>query len=103
MTQIKVARRQHLKQLLLLGNAKAPQRLAAFLMDLATGHQAQEPPAAAFELRMSRDDVASHLGLALESVSRQLTQFRAAGLLEVQNRRIELLDVDALRAIAHSS
>ena len=52
---------------------------------------------------MSRDDIASHLGLALESVSRQLTQFRAAGLLEVQNRRIELLDADALRAIAISS
>jgi CRP-like cAMP-binding protein len=52
---------------------------------------------------MSRDDNASHLGHAQESVSRQQTQFREAGLLEVQNRRIELLDADALRAIAISS
>nr|WP_315397053.1 helix-turn-helix domain-containing protein [uncultured Duganella sp.] len=89
--------------MLMLGNARAPQRLAAFLLDLAASHQAPAPPAAAFELRMSRDDIASHLGLALESVSRQLTQFRAAGLLEVQNRRIELLDADALQAIAISS
>lgn len=88
--------------MLLLGNARAPQRLAAFLLDLATSHHAPAPPAASFELRMSRDDIASHLGLALESVSRQLTQFRAAGLLEVQNRRIDLLDAAALRAIAIS-
>jgi CRP/FNR family transcriptional regulator len=96
-----LARQQ--SNMLLLGNAKAPQRLAAFLMDLATSHHAPTPPAPSFELRMSRDDIASHLGLALESVSRQLTQFRAAGLLEVQNRRIELLDADALQAIAISS
>ena len=88
---------------LLLGNARAPQRLAAFLLDLATSHHAPTPPAPSFELRMSRDDIASHLGLALESVSRQLTQFRAAGLLDVQNRRIELLDAAALQAIAISS
>jgi len=96
-----LARQQ--SNMLLLGNAKAPQRLAAFLMDLATSHHAPAPPAPSFELRMSRDDIASHLGLALESVSRQLTQFRAAGLLEVQNRRIELLDAEALQAIALSS
>lgn len=96
-----LARQQ--SSMLLLGNARAPQRLAAFLLDLATSHQAPAPPAPSFELRMSRDDIASHLGLALESVSRQLTQFRAAGLLEVQNRRIELLDAEALQAIAISS
>lgn len=96
-----LARQQ--SSMLLLGNARAPQRLAAFLLDLAAGHQAPAAPAPSFELRMSRDDIASHLGLALESVSRQLTQFRAAGLLEVQNRRIELLDADALQAIAISS
>ena len=98
-----LARQQ--SNMLLLGNAKAPQRLAAFLMDLATSRQAPAPapPVPSFELRMSRDDIASHLGLALESVSRQLTQFRAAGLLEVQNRRIDLLDADALQAIAISS
>lgn len=87
--------------MLMLGTAKAPQRLAAFLLDLATDDD--NAPCNTVELRMSRDDIASHLGLALESVSRQLTQFRAAGLLDVQNRRIELLDREALRAIAMSS
>lgn len=84
--------------MLMLGTAKAPQRLAAFLLDLADGGAGE--PADTVELRMSRDDIASHLGLALESVSRQLTQFRAAGLLDVQNRRIKLLDRGGLRAIA---
>ena len=87
--------------MLMLGNAKAPQRLAAFLLDLARSEDGT--PSRMVELRMSRDDIASHLGLALESVSRQLTQFRAAGLLDVQNRRIELLDREALRVIAISS
>jgi CRP/FNR family transcriptional regulator len=88
--------------MLMLGAARAPQRLAAFLLDMA-GNAADGMAATAqttVELRMSRDDIASHLGLALESVSRQLTQFRAAGLLDVQNRRIELRDRVALRAIA---
>ncbi|MET0322017.1 MAG: Crp/Fnr family transcriptional regulator [Duganella sp.] len=84
--------------MLMLGAAKAPQRLAAFLLDMA-GNGA-DTSSTTVELRMSRDDIASHLGLALESVSRQLTQFRAAGLLDVQNRRIELLDRCALQAIA---
>ena len=87
--------------MLMLGTAKAPQRLAAFLLDLAKDED--DAPSDTVALRMSRDDIASHLGLALESVSRQLTQFRAAGLLDVQNRRIELLDRAALRAIAISS
>jgi CRP/FNR family transcriptional regulator len=87
--------------MLMLGAAKAPQRVAALLLDLA--HADGEPPHSTFELRMSRDDIASHLGLALESVSRQLTQFRAAGLLAVQNRRIELLDPAALHAVAIAS
>jgi CRP/FNR family transcriptional regulator, anaerobic regulatory protein len=87
--------------MLMLGTAKAPQRLAAFLLDLAKDED--DAPSDTVALRMSRDDIASHLGLALESVSRQLTQFRAAGLLDVQNRRIELLDREALRAIAISS
>ena len=84
--------------MLMLGAAKAPQRLATFLLDLADDSGAHACDAV--ELRMSRDDIASHLGLALESISRQLTQFRGAGLLEVQNRRIRLLDRQGLRNIA---
>lgn len=87
--------------MLMLGNAKSPQRLAAFLLDLAKGEDGA--PLHTVELRMSREDIASHLGLALESVSRQLTLFRNAGLLDVQNRRIALLDRGGLQAVAVSS
>ena len=86
--------------MLMLGTAKTPQRLAALLLDLADGGGDDGCPADTVTLRMSRDDIASYLGLALESVSRQLSQFRAAGLLAVHNRRIDLLDRERLRGIA---
>lgn len=51
-------------------------------------------------LRMSRRDVASHLGLAHESVSRSFTELAELGLLSVDNRNIEILDEPGLRRFA---
>jgi CRP/FNR family transcriptional regulator len=51
-------------------------------------------------LRMSRRDIASHLGLAHESVSRSFTELADLGLLSVDNRKIEILDEPGLRQFA---
>lgn len=54
-------------------------------------------------LRMSRRDIASHLGLAHESVSRSFTLLAEAGVLRVDNREVEILDADALHRYAFST
>jgi CRP/FNR family transcriptional regulator len=86
----------------LLGGARAPQRIAAFLLELGQRHAALGESPTLFNLRMSREDLGSYLGLALESVSRVLTRFRADGLLCVSNRSIVLRDVAGLQALAAS-
>ena len=52
-------------------------------------------------LRMNRRDIASHLGVAHETVSRSLGQLADEGCLRVANREVEILDPDALRAHAY--
>jgi CRP/FNR family nitrogen fixation transcriptional regulator len=40
-----------------------------------------------FELPMCRQDIADHLGLTIETVSRTMTQFTAAGLIGLPSSR----------------
>ena len=48
---------------------------------------------------MTRSDIGEYLGLTVETVSRIFTSLQKKGLIEVNNREIELQDLDALRAI----
>jgi CRP/FNR family transcriptional regulator len=45
-------------------------------------------------------DIGSYLGLKLETVSRLLSRFQAGGLIQVQGRVVQLLDIAALKQIA---
>jgi CRP/FNR family transcriptional regulator len=52
---------------------------------------------------MSRGDIALFLGLAMETVCRELAHFCDLGLIEKNRRRVKLLDRDALRRLASGS
>lgn len=54
-------------------------------------------------LRMGRRDIASYLGVAHATVSRSFTALADAGCLQVDNRDIEILDFDALHALARNT
>lgn len=84
--------------MLMLGGARAPQRMAAFLLELAT--QQAKGQERALRLCMPREDISGYLGLAVESVSRLLSRFREDGLITVSNRAITLLDLPRLRQLA---
>jgi CRP/FNR family transcriptional regulator, anaerobic regulatory protein len=45
---------------------------------------------------MSREEIASYLGMKLETVSRLFSHLQAEGLLQVQGRTIKLLDSSGL-------
>ena len=89
--------REHLKR---LGGMRAAQRVARFLFELSARYASFGQSSRAFYLRMSRAEIGSYLGLTLESVSRLLSRMHDEGLIKVNLRQVELLDVDALRAIA---
>jgi CRP/FNR family transcriptional regulator len=48
---------------------------------------------------MSREDIANHLRLAPETVSRILTQMQNDGLIAVSRRMVTLVSRDRLRAM----
>ena len=49
---------------------------------------------------MSRRDIASYLGVAHETVSRSFSALVRWGLVQVDNREVEVLDMPALKAFA---
>jgi CRP/FNR family transcriptional regulator len=88
------------ERMLLLGRKSAEERIASFLLRLAaTGDRGAEPPV--ITLTMSRLDIADHLGLTIETVSRTLSRFRRDGLIALPGRHeIALCRMDRIRALA---
>jgi CRP/FNR family transcriptional regulator len=92
------------KTLLLLGSAKAEERLATFLLELGRRYAERGYSASEYVLRMTREDIASYLGLKLETVSRGLSRFHRTGTVDVQGRNIRIRDREQLgrAAVWHS-
>ena len=65
----------------------APERVASFLLEMAERLQSSEE----VELPMSRQDIADHLGLTINTVSRMLARFERASAISLPTcRRIVL-------------
>ncbi len=88
--------------LLLLGDKRAQERLAAFLLNLSQRFEQRGLSARDFNLSMSRQDIANYLGLKLETVSRTFTHLQKKGLVSVDRRHIRILDSKRLNARAGS-
>ena len=87
----------------MLGTMRAEQRLASFLLDLSSRYQARGYSSTEFVLRMTREEIGSHLGLKLETVSRLFSRFDEEGLIEVQGRVIKLRDRIGLQQLVTAS
>ena len=86
--------------MLLLGNMRAEQRFAAFLVNLSSRYAARGYSSTSFQLRMSREDIGNYLGLTIESISRLLSRFKKQGWLKVDKREVKLLDPVMLKSLA---
>jgi CRP/FNR family transcriptional regulator len=89
-------------QMVLLGRKTAAERLASFFLSLI---QRQELVVGdrqeAFDLPMSRLDIADYLGLTKETVSRMLAELRNRKLIRLASQdRIEILDRNGLKEMA---
>lgn len=85
--------------LLLLGKKNAEERLAAFLLSLSKRLHKRGLSATDFYLSMSRHEIGNYLGLAVETVSRLFTRFQEDGLMQVDRKHIQLLDVSSLESL----
>ncbi|PDT06827.1 MULTISPECIES: Crp/Fnr family transcriptional regulator [unclassified Rhizobium] len=81
--------------MLTLGRRTAEEKVAS-LLHLIAAH-AETATSTAFDLPLSRAEIADFLGLTIETVSRQLTRLRKEGVIRIENiRHITVPDLDAL-------
>jgi len=85
--------------MMLLGSMRAEERLATFLLNLSMRFKARGYSPSDFNLRMTREELGSFLGLKLETVSRLFTAFRKNGLLKVQKKQVRITDIEGLRRL----
>ncbi|MFN7085715.1 MAG: fumarate/nitrate reduction transcriptional regulator Fnr [Burkholderiales bacterium] len=85
--------------MLLLGTMRAEERLAAFLLNLSQRFAARGYSALEFNLRMTREEIGSYLGLKLETISRVLSRFQEDGLIDVKNKHIRINKIEQLREL----
>ena len=84
-----------------LGHKSARQRIADFLVSMAERMADGNSATCRLMLPMSRRDIGDSLGLTIETVSRQFTELREAGLIETRGRSlVQLLDLGALAQAA---
>ncbi len=89
------------EQQLSLGRKTAAERVASFLVDMAERNVARGIPASPLSLPMTRTDIADHLGLTLETVSRAFSRLRKLGLIKLEGAdRVAIPDLPALAAEA---
>jgi CRP/FNR family nitrogen fixation transcriptional regulator len=84
--------------MVLLGRKTAQEKIASFLLGMASR---LAPKADRFDLPMQRADIADHLGLTIETVSRVLTQMMRDGLIKLAaaGRTIVLQDRTGLQEL----
>jgi CRP/FNR family transcriptional regulator len=91
------------QMMLILGSMRSEERLAAFLLNLINRLDAGGFSNSELILRMTRKEIGSYLGLTLETVSRTFSRLAIERIVEVRQRRIHILDADALEQIVNHS
>ncbi|MBF0178623.1 MAG: helix-turn-helix domain-containing protein [Magnetococcales bacterium] len=91
--------RQCQRQGLILGMRTAEERLGAFFLNLAERYARHGFPLHEFRVPMMQNDIANHLGLAMETVSRTLKHFRELEMLTIRGKRGRILNPGCLQSI----
>lgn len=101
-TMSRVIVREH-AVMLQLGSMQAEERLAVFLVHLSQRFAAQGDAPLEFNMRMTRDEIGSYLGMTLETVSRTLSRFQQQGLISMRQKRVRIRDLAALEHVLKSA
>jgi CRP/FNR family transcriptional regulator, anaerobic regulatory protein len=87
--------------MMMLGNMRAEERLAAFLLNLVQRLHARGFSQSEMVLRMTREEIGSYLGLKLETISRTFSKLSDDGIIEVKQRYVKILAPDALKKLSN--
>ena len=96
-------------RILSLARKSAQEKIAGFLLDMAlrasaTGCRATPGGPITFDLPLTRGQIADVLGLTIETVSRQMTRLKAAGVIALPGgRAITISDEGALQDLAEAA
>ena len=88
--------------MLLLGSMRAEERLAAFLLNLVQRLHSRGFSQTELVLRMTREEIGSYLGLKLETVSRTFSKFVDDSIVEVKQRHVKILNIEALQRMVNT-
>ncbi|WP_022954324.1 helix-turn-helix domain-containing protein [Leucothrix mucor] len=80
----------------LLSELSAEQKLASFIRNLAIRYETRGYSGSELILAMTRQDIANHLGMAAETVSRLLKRFQDKGVLKINHREVKILNPEQL-------
>jgi CRP/FNR family transcriptional regulator len=86
---------------MMLGRLAPVEKLSSFLLLLSDRHARLGNSVDVLRLDMGRMDIADHLGLTIETVSRSFTKLRAQNLIRLPDpNSVEIVDRRALTAVA---
>jgi CRP/FNR family transcriptional regulator len=86
--------------MMMLARLSPLERLASFLLRLRRRYRQNGIREGDIALPMGRGDIADHLGLTIETVSRSFTRLRGQGLIALPDpQHVEVLDDEALAAL----
>jgi len=86
--------------LLTIGKKGAEERLATFLISLSGRFQQLGYSPTEIKLSMARQEIASYLGLTIETVSRLFGRFQRAGLIVINRKHVHINNMEQLKKIA---
>lgn len=85
----------------MLGRRHATERVALMLHSMSTRLEQLHRPHHNFSLSMSREEIASYLGLVIETVSRTFSRLQDEGIIKVQGRQIRVIAPARLAELVH--
>lgn len=85
----------------MLSKKTAEQRIATLLLTISERNADRNMSATHFRLAMSRTDIGNYLGLTVETVSRILNRFYKEGLIVLDQKEVQLVEMQALRLMAN--
>jgi CRP/FNR family transcriptional regulator len=91
------------QMLTLLGKNSAEGRVAALLLSISSRNHHRHLSALRFRLSMSRAEIGNYMGLTVETVSRVFGRLQKQEIIGVDNREVEILDMEKLKEIARIS
>ncbi len=81
-------------------DVSADQRLAVFIWGLSARYEQRGYSATHFNLSMPRRDIANHLNMAPETISRLLKKMQDQGIIQLNKRELIIPDLETLKSLA---